>query len=186
MLLSGVIMLAAMSVAGVLALRTPWLEQQLGGLDRTYRLHKYLGITAGVMLAVHWLTELSPGTLIDWGWLAPRVKGPKGPQATDLLSTLKGPAKDFGEWAAWAMLALALPRLVEGAVQAVAAGAQGHGRDSCHGCIPRSGAVAAQSLVDPGGGADAGDRGGWCRCGSLVTDRPDRPPTAECRRDQCH
>lgn len=66
-LLSGVIMLAAMSVAGVLALRTPWLEQQLGGLDRTYRLHKYLGITAGVMLAVHWLTELSPGTLIDWG-----------------------------------------------------------------------------------------------------------------------
>ncbi|MCG9025147.1 ferric reductase-like transmembrane domain-containing protein [Laribacter hongkongensis] len=105
-LLSGVIMLAAMATAGVLALRTPWLEQQLGGLDRTYRLHKYLGITAGVMLAVHWLTELSPGTLIDWGWLAPRVKGPKGPQATDLLSTLKGPAKDFGEWAAWVMLAL--------------------------------------------------------------------------------
>ena len=62
-----------MATAGVLALRTPWLEQQLGGLDRTYRLHKYLGITAGVMLASPWIARMmgSDQVVVPLLWVAP-------------------------------------------------------------------------------------------------------------------
>ena len=42
---SGVIAIGAMSLAMLLALRPTWLEPQLDGLDKMYRLHKWLGIT---------------------------------------------------------------------------------------------------------------------------------------------
>ena len=40
---SGVIGIGMMSVAMVLALRPVWLESWLGGLDKSYQLHKWLG-----------------------------------------------------------------------------------------------------------------------------------------------
>lgn len=44
--LSGLLALACMSLALVLAARPRWPEQPLGGLDKMYRLHKWLGIGA--------------------------------------------------------------------------------------------------------------------------------------------
>ncbi|WP_340155878.1 hypothetical protein, partial [uncultured Winogradskyella sp.] len=41
---SGVIGIGVMSIAMLLALRPVWLEPILGGLDKSYRLHKWLGI----------------------------------------------------------------------------------------------------------------------------------------------
>ena len=52
---SGVLAMALMSVAMVLATRPQWLEPHLGGLDKMYRLHKWLGIGALVLGIVHWL-----------------------------------------------------------------------------------------------------------------------------------
>ena len=46
---SGIIAIGAMSVAMLLALRPKWLEPHLDGLDKIYRLHKWLGITALVV-----------------------------------------------------------------------------------------------------------------------------------------
>ncbi|AIK41125.1 Uncharacterised protein [Brucella anthropi] len=40
---SGIIAMASMSVAMVLALRPRWPERWFGGLDKMYRLHKWLG-----------------------------------------------------------------------------------------------------------------------------------------------
>lgn len=51
---SGVIAIGAMSLAMWLALRPKWLEPHLDGLDKMYRLHKWLGITA---LAVSVMTQ---------------------------------------------------------------------------------------------------------------------------------
>jgi predicted ferric reductase len=55
---SGVIAIAVMSVAMLLALRSRWLESLLGGLDRMYRLHKWLGIAALVKrFPYHWFAR---------------------------------------------------------------------------------------------------------------------------------
>ena len=43
---SGVLAIGAMSVAMMLATRPAWLEPSLNGLDKIYRLHKWLGIAA--------------------------------------------------------------------------------------------------------------------------------------------
>src|SRR5690554_2010020 len=51
---SGVIAIVLMSVAMYLAIRPRWLERPLGGLDRMYRLHKWLGIASLLTAALHW------------------------------------------------------------------------------------------------------------------------------------
>ena len=48
---TGVIAIGCMSVAMILAVRPLWPERWLGGLDKMYRLHKWLGI-GGLVLAV--------------------------------------------------------------------------------------------------------------------------------------
>ena len=57
---TGVVAVACMSVAMMLALRPRWPEQWLGGLDKMYRLHKWLGITALVASVMHWAWTQAP------------------------------------------------------------------------------------------------------------------------------
>ena len=59
MLLTGILALGAMTVIMVLALRPRWLEPPLGGMDKVYRLHKWLGIMAISLCLVHWLAKHS-------------------------------------------------------------------------------------------------------------------------------
>ena len=59
--LSGVIAIGAMSVAMILAIRPVWLEPWLGGLDKSYRLHKWLGI-AGLVAAIAQLPRIDRAT----------------------------------------------------------------------------------------------------------------------------
>ncbi|OWY37341.1 reductase [Xenophilus sp. AP218F] len=106
---SGVLLMAAMSAAVVLAARPVWLEQRLRGLDKLYGLHKRLGIAAAALLAIHWLVKLSPKLVLALGLAERRARHGGG---RDALASL---AKDMGEWAAWAVLALvalALLRMV--------------------------------------------------------------------------
>ncbi len=105
-LLSGVLLMAAMAAAALLALRPATLEPRLGGLDRLYGLHKQLGIAVCVLLAVHWLADLSPKILAALDLMAPRAKHPRPEGPVDLLASLRSPAKEVGEWAAWSMLLL--------------------------------------------------------------------------------
>ena len=51
---SGVIAMAMMSAAMILATRPLWLEGHLDGLDKMYRLHKWLGIGALIVSTLHW------------------------------------------------------------------------------------------------------------------------------------
>ncbi len=51
---SGLLAMGAMSLAMLLAVRPALLERRLGGLDKVYRLHKWLGISALVLSAIHW------------------------------------------------------------------------------------------------------------------------------------
>lgn len=100
-LLSGVLLMTVMSLAMLIAVRPAWLERPLGGLDKMYRLHKHLGIAAGVLIGAHWLIELSPPAAMALGWALPRGHHPRG-HGFSLIPL----AKEVGEWCAWAMLAM--------------------------------------------------------------------------------
>ncbi|MCV0428545.1 MAG: ferric reductase-like transmembrane domain-containing protein [Roseibium sp.] len=52
---TGTIAISLMSVAMILVTRFRWLEQRLDGLDKAYRLHKWLGIAALLASIGHWL-----------------------------------------------------------------------------------------------------------------------------------
>ena len=105
--LIGMIALWWMSAGMVLAARPAWLEQRFGGLDKLYRLHKNIGIGAGILVFAHWMAEWLPKKLGKLGLLPPRVRGPKGPES--LWMDL---AKDIGEWAGYILLALVVIALI--------------------------------------------------------------------------
>lgn len=114
---SGVIVMAAMSVAMILALRVPVLERYLDGLDKMYRLHKWLGITALGMSISHWLIVKGPKWAVGWGWLerrarSPRPKLPEG-SIQQLFASQRGLAETVGEWAFYLAVVLMLLALVK-------------------------------------------------------------------------
>ena len=114
---TGVIGIGVMSAAMLLAVRPKWLEPQLGGLDKMYRLHKWLGI-AGLSAAVsHWLLVQGTKWLVGWGWL---VRPPRGPRSDELLGPVeqllrnqRGLAESVGEWAFYAAVALIALALIK-------------------------------------------------------------------------
>ncbi|ARQ01713.1 ferredoxin reductase family protein [Pseudorhodoplanes sinuspersici] len=111
---SGLIAMAAMSVAMVLALRPRWPEQWFGGLDKMYRLHKWLGIAALVVAVIHWLWSQGPKWAVGWGLLERPARGTRPPLENPIeqfFMTLRGSAEGLGEWAFYVtvlLIALAL------------------------------------------------------------------------------
>ncbi|MDR0275377.1 MAG: ferric reductase-like transmembrane domain-containing protein [Burkholderiaceae bacterium] len=106
---SGLMAYAAFTVCLLLATRARWLERLLGGLDKSYRVHKWLGIGGAALVFAHWMLEIVPKAFVKWGWLARPVRGPKTEQ---WLGFLNHPAKEVGEWMAYLMIALALVALI--------------------------------------------------------------------------
>ena len=110
---SGIIAIGMMSAGMILAMRLQSIESLLGGLDKHYRLHKWLGITAVLAAVVHWLVKLEPKWLIKHGWVpADTFTTPKGVvgffDRADPFSAFRSFAKDLGEWAIYALIALAI------------------------------------------------------------------------------
>jgi len=101
--LSGFLSIALMSLVMLLATRPAWLESPLGGMDRVYRTHKWAGILAIGFGALHWLIEQSGGILKTLIGRSGRVH--KEP-LTGFLEVLRDLAKDMGEWALYAALAM--------------------------------------------------------------------------------
>ncbi len=100
--LTGVLAMGAMSVAMVLAVRPAWLERPLGGLDKMYRLHKWLGITALVAAVAHWWLAQGTKWMVGWGWLTRPARGPRTAITDPLQAALQGQrslAESVGEWA---------------------------------------------------------------------------------------
>ncbi|MFG1348713.1 ferric reductase-like transmembrane domain-containing protein [Xanthobacter autotrophicus] len=114
---TGVLAIAVMSVAMMLALRPRWPERWMGGLDKMYRLHKWLGITALVVAVIHWLWAQGPKWAVGWGLLERPARGPRPPITNPVeafFSSLRGTAEGIGEWAFYAavvLIALALIRV---------------------------------------------------------------------------
>jgi predicted ferric reductase len=106
---SGVLALGLMSVGVILAARPVWFETPLGGLDKFYRLHRWLGISALVFAIAHWVLRKGPSWITDLGLFAipPKPAHPKTVSTGfDLFRDLKHPAAELGEWALYALVAL--------------------------------------------------------------------------------
>jgi predicted ferric reductase len=114
--LTGVLAMGAMSVALILAARPVVFEAGLGGLDKMYRLHKWLGITALVAAVAHWLWIEAPKWLVEMGWIVRPARAPRVQESTAFFKTLAGlrdAAEGIGEWAFYALVALVLLALVK-------------------------------------------------------------------------
>lgn len=113
---TGIVAIAAMSVAMMLTLRPRQPERWMGGLDKMYRLHKWLGITALVVSIVHWLWAEGPRWAVGLGLLERPARGPRPPAANPVeayFASWRGTAESMGEWAFYAavvLIALALIR----------------------------------------------------------------------------
>lgn len=115
---TGILTIGCMSVAMMLALRPRWIEPWFGGLDKMYRLHKWLGIGALAVAATHWLLAKGPKWAVGFGLLERPVRGPRPPAANQIeqvLSSLRYNAEEVGEWAFYAaviLIAIALIRRI--------------------------------------------------------------------------
>ncbi len=112
---SGILALAAMSAAMWLAVRPVWLESMLGGLDKMYRLHKWLGISALVFAVLHWSLATVPKWLVRAGWIERPARGKPHEAGSDILEFFQSQrelAESVGEWAFYALFFLLLIALV--------------------------------------------------------------------------
>lgn len=115
---TGLIAFAVMSIDMILATRPKWLETRLNGLDKTYRLHKWFGITALLMSSVHWLFGQGTKWTVGWGWLQRPIRKNSGSgiEAAGLeewLRSWRHLAETMGEWAFYAAVVLIIIALVK-------------------------------------------------------------------------
>jgi predicted ferric reductase len=113
---SGMLAIGVMSVGMMLGVRPARIEPVLGGLDKSYRLHKWLGATALALAITHWLWTQASGWLRDLGWLGPKVRKPAVEQTVALLNYFqnqRGFAKDIGEWAFYCAVLLIVLALLK-------------------------------------------------------------------------
>jgi len=115
---TGILGIAAMSAAMLLAVRPVVAERYFDGLDKMYRLHKWLGIAGLSMAVTHWLLVNAPKWATQWGLMERRPRGPRI-EPTDpveaFLHGLRGIAEGLGEWTfyiAAAIMVVALVKLV--------------------------------------------------------------------------
>ncbi len=114
--LSGVLAIGCMSGAMILALRPRWPEAWLGGLDKMYRLHKWLGIAALVAAIIHWLWANGPKWAVGWGVLARPVRASRpiiDNPIEAFFAGLHGSAEGLGEWAFYGAVVLIALALVQ-------------------------------------------------------------------------
>ncbi|EER62045.1 Ferric reductase domain protein transmembrane component domain [Acidovorax delafieldii 2AN] len=99
---SGVLSIGLMSIAMLLALRSKWLDRHLNGLDKMYRLHKWLGICALVAAVLHWWLAKGTKWMVGWGWLERPARKPNAGETLGAiegwLRGQRGLAESIGEW----------------------------------------------------------------------------------------
>lgn len=113
---TGILGIAAMSVGMMLAARPAWADARLGGLDKGYRLHKWLGIAGLVIATLHWALAKLPKWMVGWGWLERPVRGPRAEQSVAIFGFFqeqRGLAETVGEWAFHAALVLIALALIK-------------------------------------------------------------------------
>ena len=113
---SGVLAIGCMSLAMVLALRPRWPERWFDGLDKMYRLHKWLGIGGLVLAISHWFFVNGVKWAVGWGLLSKPERGSHVPVENPveaILTQLRDPAEFLGEWTFYAVVLLIVISLIK-------------------------------------------------------------------------
>lgn len=107
---TGIIAIGVMSAAMILAVRPVFFEPYLGGLDKMYRLHKWLGISGLIFAVAHWLLTQAPKWLVALGWIERSERHGRSQEQTSTVLRFfqeqRGLAEGFGEWAFYAAVVL--------------------------------------------------------------------------------
>jgi len=109
---SGILAISAMTIAILLALRLKTLEKFLNGLDKSYRLHKWLGISCLVLSIVHWFWAKGTKYMVGMGLLEKPASRGKITVSTDLSAiesffrSQKHLAETVGEWGFYLLIVL--------------------------------------------------------------------------------
>ena len=109
---SGILSLMMMSMAMVLAMRLPVVENWLHGMDKAYRIHKWLGIAGASLGVVHWLWYKVPKWLVEVGVLEKPAKHQNALGINNFSNieawfhSLKELGKSFGEIGFYLLLIL--------------------------------------------------------------------------------
>ena len=114
--LTGIVAMGAMAVSLLLALRSVEVEPYVGGLDKSYRLHKWLGVAALAMIIAHWLWIEAPSWLVSLGVMsrpAREAGGSRPAQGLALMRALQGPARGVGQWCFYAAVILLVLALLK-------------------------------------------------------------------------
>ncbi len=89
---SGIIATGLISAGMILVVRSARLDNFLGGLDKSYRLHKWLGIAGLVAATAHWALVNFPKWMLGWEAMALPP-----PQANAILEFFRGQYALAGE-----------------------------------------------------------------------------------------
>ena len=113
---SGVLAIILMSIVMILALRPKFIEPYFDGIDKIYKLHKWLGISAFLLGVLHWWFAKGTKWMVGWGWLEKPVKTP----SNEVLGVIeawfkiqKGLSESIGEWAFYIMVILIFIALIK-------------------------------------------------------------------------
>lgn len=113
---SGLLAMVVMSFSVMLAARPRWPEVWLGGLDKMYRLHKWLGVSALGFITVHWVSANAPGWAVALGQME-RGRRPPRPEHSNpverFFSGYHGAAEFLGEWTFYVVALLLILALVK-------------------------------------------------------------------------
>ena len=114
---TGIVSIIMFAIAVLLALRPKVIERPLNGLDKMYRLHKWLGIGGLSFAVIHWWLALGSKWMVGWGWLDKPARRQRGaPDFTGIeqwLHQQRGLAESIGEWAFYAAAVLIVLALLK-------------------------------------------------------------------------
>lgn len=115
---SGILAIGVMSIIMLLALRLNVLEKMIQGLDKSYRLHKWLGISSVIIVIIHWFWAKGTKYMVGMGLLEKPIG--KGKMASADLTgleavfrSLRHAAEFVGEWGFYLFLILVIIALTK-------------------------------------------------------------------------
>jgi len=113
---TGIMAISVMSIGMMLAIRPLIIEPFFVGLDKTYRLHKWLGITGLIFSVLHYLWVMVPKWLVDLGVMSKPARHRAHEETITILRYFKeqhGLAESIGEWAFYLMIIFMILALVK-------------------------------------------------------------------------
>lgn len=112
--ITGIVSVLLLTLTMLLALRLPLIENLTRGLDKAYRLHKWIAIYGVIIGAVHWLLAIVPKQLVSAGYLARPQRGASFVDPDSfyaVIRPLRGSAEAMGEWTLYLFIGLTLVAL---------------------------------------------------------------------------